>query len=79
MEWENSRYTLRIHIARHREAYNDLMRASQQITYAPPNEALRVWYLLASIQSTDPTICSGKTTIQADATKKGNFEEAANF
>ena len=75
----NSRYPLRIHIARHREAYNDLIRASQQITYAPPNEASRVRSLLSSIQSTDPTICSGKTTIQADATKKGDFEEAANF
>ena len=57
---KNSRYPLCIHIPRHREAYNDLMRASQQITYAPPNEALRVRYLLASIQTTDPTICSGK-------------------
>ena len=76
---KNSRYPLRIHIARHREAYNDLIRASQQITYAPPNEASRVRYLLSSIQSSDPTICSGKTTIQADAAKKGDFEEAADF
>ena len=76
---KNSRYPLRIHIARHREAYNDLMRASQQITYAPPNEASRVRYLLSSIQSTDPTICSGKTTFQADAGKKGDFELAADF
>ena len=76
---KNSRYPLRIHIARHREAYNDLMRALQQITYAPPNEASRVRYLLTSIQSSDPTICSGKTTIQADPVKKGDFEEAADF
>ena len=76
---KNSHYPLRIHIARHREAYNDLMRASQQITYDPPNEASRVRYLLSSIQSSDPTICSGKTTIQADADKKGDFEQAADF
>ena len=54
------------------------MQASQQITYVLPNETSRVRYLLASIQSSDPTICSGKTTIQANAAKKNNFEEAAD-
>ena len=76
---KNSRYPLRIHISRHREAFNDLTRASQQITYVPPNETSRVRYLLNSIQSSDPTICSGKTTIQADPAKKDNFELAADF
>ena len=76
---KNSRYPLRIHISRHREAFNDFTRAAQQITYVPPNETSRVRYLLNSIQSSDPTICSGKTTIQADAAKKDNFELAADF
>ena len=76
---KNSQYPLRIHIARHTEAYNDLMRAPQQITYAPPNETSQVRCLSTRIQSSDPTIYSGKTTIQVDAAKKDNFEEAADF
>lgn len=35
--------------------------------------------MLNSIQTSDPTICSAKTTIQADVTKKNNFESAADF
>ena len=76
---KNARYPLRIHIARHREAFNDLKRAEMQITYTAPNETSRVRYLLTSIQTSDPTICSGKTTIQADTGKRDNFEEAADF
>ena len=55
------------------------MQASQQITYAPPNKTSQVWYLLTTIQSTDPTIYSGKATIQADAATKDSFEESADF
>ena len=76
---KNSRYPLKVHIPRHREAYNDLVRASHQITYAPPNETSRVRYLLSSIQTSDPTLCSAKTTIQADTAKKDDFEIASNF
>ena len=75
----NARYPLRVHVSRHREAYNDLVRASFQINYTPPNEASRVRYLINSIQTADPTICSAKTAIQADAIKKNDFEEAADF
>ena len=67
---KNARYPLRIHIARHREAFNDLKRAEAQITYVAPNETSRVRYLLTSIQTADPTICAGKTTIQADPDKR---------
>lgn len=76
---KNSRYPLKVHIARHREAYNDLVRASHQITYVPPNETSRVCYLLTSIQTSNPTLCSAKTTIQADPTKKDDFETASDF
>ena len=76
---KNARYPLRIHISKHREAYNDLERASHQITYVPPNDTSRVRWLLSSIQTSDATILSAKTTIQADPTKKDNFEEAADF
>ena len=76
---KNSRYPIKIHISRHREAFNDLERASHHITYSPPNETSRVRYLLNSIQSSDATICSVKTTIMANAAKKNDFEEAADF
>ena len=76
---KNSRYPLKIHIAGHREAYNDLERASHQITYKSPNETSRVRYLLNSIQYGDATICAAKTTIQVDISKKYNFELAADF
>lgn len=35
--------------------------------------------MLDSIQTSDSTICLAKTTIQADATKKNNFESVADF
>lgn len=76
---KNSRYPLRINISRHREVFNNLTRVAQQITYILLKETSRVRNLLNSIQSSDPTICSGKTTIQADATKKDNFELAPDF
>ena len=75
----NVRYPLKIHIAKHREAYNYLSRASEQITYDPPNETSRVRYLLQSIEKSDPTICAAKTTIKADSIKNNDFEEAADF
>ena len=34
---------------------------------------------MKSVQTNDPTICSTKTTIQADAAKKNDFESAADF
>ena len=70
---------MKIHINRHREAYNDLSRASQHIKYAPPNETSRVRYLLNSLQTNDPTIYSAKTTIKADSVKKDDVEMAADF
>ena len=76
---KNTHYPLRIHIARHREAYNDLKRAEAQVIYNASNDTSRVRYLLASIQTSDPTICAGKITIQADPQKKDNFENVADF
>ena len=70
---------MKIHINHHREAYNDLSRTSQHIKYAPPNETFRVRYILNSLQTNDPTICSAKTTIKADSVKKDDFEMAADF
>ena len=75
----NQRYPLKVHISRQREAFNDMSRASEQITYNPPNETSRVRYLLQSIETSDPTVCSAKTTIQADGTMKNDFEAAADF
>ena len=76
---KNSRYPLKLHIARHREAFNDMERASDHIPFIPPNETSRVRYLLTSIQTQDATLCSCKTSIQADDQKKHDFELAADF
>ena len=76
---KNARYPLGIHIARHREAFNDMERASDHISFNPPNETSRVRYLMTSIQTQDATLCSCKTAIQADTAKKNDFELAADF
>ena len=60
---KNQRYSLKRHISNHRDAYNDMVRASQHITYALPNERTRVSRLLTSIVTTEPNICSAKTQI----------------
>jgi hypothetical protein len=75
----NSRYPLKSHIAKHREAHNDFLRASQHIEYAVPIERTRVTRLLQSINCKDATVLSAKTTIMADNAKQNDFEQAADF
>ena len=76
---KNVRYPLKFHITKHREAHNDFQRAAQNITYVPPDETTRVRRLLNSIQCSDSTIISAKTTILADPAKRGDFEQASDF
>ena len=76
---KNARYPLRIHVTRHREAFNDMQRASQHITFTPSNETTRVRHLINSIQTPDPTIISAKTNILADPIKKNDFVQAVDF
>ena len=75
----NYQYLIKVHIARHREAFNDFVRGSYKIKYFPLNKTTRVIYLLTSVHTYDPTICSFKTTIQADVVKKYDFESATDF
>ena len=76
---KNHRFTLKMHISKHRDAFNELTRASQFVAYELPNEVTRVSRLLKSITSKDATILSAITTIKSNTTMKGNFEEAADF
>ena len=76
---KNQRYSLKRHISNHRDAYNDMVRASQNITYALPNERTRVSRLLASIVTTEPNICSAKTQIFSNQQMLNDFESAAEF
>ena len=48
-EWNgrNQRFTLRAHIGKHREAHNEMTRASQHVEYELPNEHTRVGRLKA--------------------------------
>ena len=76
----NSRYTLKKHIDMHRDAYNDMVRATEHIQYEIPNEHTRVSRLLRSVQANHiASIAAAKTTIEANQTKRDDFEEAADF
>lgn len=76
---KNARYSLKQHICRHRDAYNDMVRASQNITYALPEGRTRVSRLLASLATTEPNIVSAKTQILSNAILMGSFEDAAEL
>ena len=75
----SARYTLRAHIGKHREAYNNMLKASQNIPYQVPNEATRVRRFLHSLDSSDQRIISAKTSILADPQMKNDFESMSNF
>ena len=76
---KNTRYVLKTHIARHRDAYNDMVQSSQYITYNLPDNRTRVTRLLNSITSNDTAVVSAKTQILASAQLEHNFEAAAEF
>ena len=80
-EWtgKNYRFSLRQHISKHREAFNEMVRASQFIPYEVPNEHTRVGRLIKSIQSKDPSIVSALTHIQGSIAQRDDFELAADF
>ena len=76
----NSRYTLKRHVDMHRDAYNDMVRANEHVTYEAPNERTRVTRLLRSIQANHiASIAAAKTTIEATPAKRDDFEAAADF
>ena len=80
-EWNgrNHRFNLKAHINKHREAYNDMVRASQHVQYSLPNEHTRVGRLLKSITSKEPTIVSAITHIHGTTNQRNDFEEAVDF
>ena len=76
----NHRFTMNYHCTMHRDAYNDLVRATEFTTYQLPDERTRVTRLLASIKAEHiASIASAKCTIENDAEKRTNFEAAADF
>ena len=79
MEWEKLPLYLRNHIAKHREAFNEMVRAAQFIPYEVPNEHTKVGRLLKSLQSKYPSIVSAVTHIQGNLEQRDNFEMAANY
>ena len=81
-EWNgrNHRFTLHYHCTMHRDAYNDLVRATEFTSYQLPDERTRVTRLLASIKAEHiASIASAKCTIENDEVKRVNFEAAADF
>lgn len=76
----NSRYSIKKHIDNHRDAYNDMVRATEHKAYEVPNEHTRVSRLLKSVQANHiASIAAAKTTIEATPGKRGDFELAADF
>ena len=80
-EWngKNVRFTLKMHISKHRDAHNELVRASQFVAYEVPNDHTRVGRLLKSITSKDGAILAAITHIQGTTAMRESFEEAADF
>ena len=76
---KNTRYILKTHIAKHRDAFNDMVLSHQHISYNLPDGRTRVTRLLNSITSNDATVVSAKTQILASPQLEHNFEAAAEF
>ena len=76
---KNSRFPLKAHINKHREAHNDFVRASQHVDYDPPNEHTRVTILSKMIITSDQRVIAATTTILASNAKRNDFELAAEF
>ena len=77
---KNGRYSLRRHVDMHRDAYNDMTRASENVGYEVPNERTRVTRLLRSIHANHmASVAAAKTTIEATPAKRDDFELAADF
>ena len=68
-----------MHITKHREAHNELVRASQFVEYEIPNGHTRVSRLLKSITSKDGSILAATTHIQGTPTMREDLESAADF
>lgn len=82
VEWngKSQRFTLLKHLTSHRNAHNDLVRASRFIDYQVPSESQRVKRLFASIRSTESRIESVRVQVLSDPTGLGNdFERCADL
>ena len=76
---KNHRFSLKAHCNSHREAHQEMIRASEETDYQVPDERTRVTRLLESIQTTYPKLESAKVTVENDTQKRENFEMAADF
>jgi len=81
MPWtgKSARNTLKIHLAKHREAFNDLMQVSQNIAYVVPNPQMRARAFLISLRSTDMNIVSARNIMQSEPRYLNDFEEMAEY
>lgn len=79
----SARYTLATHINNLRSYHNDLLRANDHVKYGIPSETQRVDRLLTSIQTNEPTILAGITTVKSSTDANTglytDFERAADF
>ena len=66
---------MKIHLAKHRDAFNDMMQVSQNIVYVVPNPQMRVRAFLTSLRSTDMNIVSARNIIQSEPRYLNDFEQ----
>ena len=76
---KNHRFSLKAHCNSHREAHQEMIRASEETDYQIPDERTRVTRLLDSIQTSYPKLESAKVTVENDIQKRENFEMASDF
>ena len=76
---KNHRFSLQSHCNSHREAHQEMIRASEETDYQVPDERTRVTRLLESIQTPYSLLQSAKVTVENDIQKRENFELAADF
>jgi hypothetical protein len=82
VEWngKSQRFTLQKHLTAHRNAHNDLVRASRFIDYQVPSESQRVKRLFTSIKCNDSRIESVRVQVLSDPIGLGNdFERCADL
>ena len=83
IKWKgnNTRFTLRKHLISHRDAHNDMVRASEAegYEYQVPTDHTRIQRLLNSIESKDQRIVAGVANIKGDPAQFNTYETTAEY
>ena len=76
-KWNGKKYALETFVAQHRQKFEQMKEAAQNVTYQVPNEHTRVGYLLDGIESDSPALHAAIATVRNDKDgSRKNFDEA---